>query len=94
MKRFFSILYDLDEASGAAIESSLTPMSRIFPTEEELEPWFSAVLRLWDDPSSAASAGRRLQKRFQRYSYPVVAAQTEELFRSFAEKSDDARRLS
>ena len=76
------------------IPSRFTPTSRILPTEEELEPWFSAVSRLWDDSSSAASAGQRLQKRFQRYSYPVVAAQTEELFRSFAEKSDDARRLS
>jgi len=49
VKRFFSILYDLDEASGAAIASSLTPASRIPPTESELEPQFSAAARLWDD---------------------------------------------
>ena len=29
----------------------LTPVSRILPTAEEMEPWVEAIIRLWDDPA-------------------------------------------
>jgi glycosyltransferase involved in cell wall biosynthesis len=33
------------------LPARLTPVSRILPTAEEVEPWVEAIIRLWDEPS-------------------------------------------
>ena len=38
------------DAAFATVPGWLTPCSRRIPTAEEVEPWFKAVVRLWDDP--------------------------------------------
>lgn len=70
------------------LPNRFTPYSRRLPTEEELAPWFSVITRLWDDDGYASQIGTKLKDRFQRYSYPVVAAETETFFREFAILND------
>jgi hypothetical protein len=46
----------LPETLGGAgialpLPERLTPVSRILPTAEEVDPWVEAILRLWDDPA-------------------------------------------
>ena len=44
------------------VPTSLTPQSRLMPSAADVEPWFEAIVRLWDDPEAyrrAASAAAR-----------------------------------
>jgi Glycosyltransferase like family/Glycosyl transferases group 1 len=34
-----------------SLPARLTPVSRILPTAEEVQPWVETIIRLWDDPS-------------------------------------------
>jgi hypothetical protein len=61
----------------------MTPDGTRLPTESEIEPWFRAVVDLWDDRATydaLGSHGRAIA--VARYSEPVARARHLEYFTS------------
>ena len=52
----------------------LTPVTRIVPTAEEVEPWVEAIIRLWDDRDSTTSRARGFAGSPALASRPATAA--------------------
>ena len=44
----------------------LTPMTRIVPEAEEVEPWVEAIIRLWDDAKYYQGLSERALQEAQR----------------------------
>lgn len=72
---------------------SVTPESRSIPTEADVEPWYEAVCRLWDDVEWYASvAHRSLTTAGSRYGATVQTPLYQAFFRSVVEgRPFDAR---
>ena len=81
---------DADQGGGAfvrALPPWLTHTSARLPREAEMEAWFDAVCRLWDDASAydrvAAIAGRLAR---ERYSEAILKAAHLEFFTASARR--------
>jgi glycosyltransferase involved in cell wall biosynthesis len=67
----------------------MTPHGTRVPAELEVEPWFDAVCRLWDDPAlyaEVAARGRAIADA--RYSEAVARARHVEYFTSLERRGD------
>jgi glycosyltransferase involved in cell wall biosynthesis len=60
----------------------LTPISRLLPTAEEVEPWVEAVIRLWDDRAFYAEHERRALAESRRFAPEVLEPQYVRFFKS------------
>ena len=67
----------------------LTPDSLELPGREEVQPWFDAVCRLWDDPACYKAASRSARTTAEeRYHERVMRKRYREYFESLGPGSD------
>lgn len=69
------------------IPKRFTPTSTFLPNENEIAPWITLIIRLWDDASENIRVGNELKQSVSRYSEDVVAKETEMFFASIAESN-------
>jgi hypothetical protein len=56
-----------DGGIALPLPERLTPVSRILPTAEEVEPWIEAIIRLWDDRSCYQERSTRAKNEAERW---------------------------
>ncbi len=62
------------------IPAPYTPVTRVIPTADEIQPWVDRIIELWDDPVACVEAGRRAHGRAQTWRPDRIGPLYQEFF--------------
>jgi glycosyltransferase involved in cell wall biosynthesis len=70
-----------DAGAALLLPERLTPVSRILPTAEEVQPWVETIIRLWDDPAWYHEQSIEARKQSQLWHPDRLRPRYAEFFR-------------